>query len=80
MNRNLAKEIVYGGLVSLLFNKEAFYHSVVNDHYNRWNDSGKDALAEWALAMSKVIFETEYTELKDTAQRQTIEALKGEPI
>lgn len=80
MDREIAQQLVYSGLLTLMKNRKMFYSSRISSDHNHWQAEGKTALLEWTEKMSSIMLLIEERELKELAKAQTMEALKGEPI
>jgi hypothetical protein len=80
MKKFQAKDLLYGGLLELLQNRENFYHSTVGSSYNYFTDQGVEALKEFTKEMATIILRAEEESLNERAKDLMIKGLKGEKI
>jgi hypothetical protein len=79
MNKQAAKDLVYGGLLELVTNKQFYYTSSISPaEYSHFTDEGKDALIEYMNAMAFVMQQTEAADLDKRAKDMVIKSMKGE--
>lgn len=78
MNKQAAKDLVYGGLLELVNNKQFYYTSSISPaEYSHFTDDGKEALIEFMTAMAFVMHQSETADLDKRAKDMVIKELKG---
>lgn len=77
MDRQAVKDLMYGGLMEIMRNREYYYHSGVGSHYSHFTDRGKEAINEYVSLISGKMFEAEQAELDKRAKDLVIKELKG---
>jgi hypothetical protein len=80
MDRQSAKELMFGGVHELMHNKKYYYHSTVGSNYSHWTDDGVKALAEYMNIMAYKMLEAEEAELNQRAKDLVVKGLKGETV
>jgi hypothetical protein len=76
MDRPAIKDLVYGGMMELMRNRQYYYHSGINSTYSHWTDEGKEALAEFMTLVAAKMFESEEAELDARAKELVVRELK----
>lgn len=78
MDRQAAKDLVYGGLIELVNNKKFYYTSSISPaEYSHFTDEGKEAVLEFLNNMAFVMQKTEAAELDKRAKDMVLKGLKG---
>lgn len=80
MDKSAVKDLIFGGLVEIMRNRNYYYHSSVGPSYSHWTDDGKAALCEYMDIMGYKLKEAEEENLKKRAKEMTMNALKGEKV
>jgi hypothetical protein len=80
MNKSVVKDIIYGGIVEMMNNRDLFYNSSVNTKYSEWTAAGIIALQEFLQAMSTQILDSQEEDLNKRAKEMVINGLKGEKV
>ncbi len=80
MDRQAAKELMYGGVHELMHNSKYYYHSRVGVNYSHWTEDGVKALSEYMNMMAYKMLEAEEAELNQRAKDLVVKGLKGETI
>lgn len=76
LRRSAMKDVLYGGIISLMDNTEYYYRSSVGPAYNHWTESGLEALQSYLDMMSPKIAEVEANELDRRAKDLVLKELK----
>ncbi len=76
MQRQAIKDIVYGGLMEIMKNREYYYHSGIGSHYSHFTDEGTEAVREFLNVISGKMMEAEHEELDQRAKAQVISQLR----
>ena len=79
MDRQAAKDLLYGGVLEIAQDERYFYKSVGSD-YSRWTESGMLALTEYLRVMACIMIHTEHAELEQRAKHMIINKLTGDTI
>ena len=79
MDRQAAKDLLYGGILELVQDDRFFYKSIGSD-YSRWTERGILALTEYIRVMGCIMIHTERAELDRRAKDMVINTLKGDTI
>ena len=77
MDRTAIKDLLYGGMMELMRNRQYYYNSDVNSTYNSWTEEGKAALAEYMTLVAGKMWEAEQVELNSRAKELVIKELKS---
>jgi hypothetical protein len=80
MNKQAMKDVLYGGLIELMGNRDYYYHSVASPKYSYWTELGKEALTGYFLALGDKILEAEEESLNKRAKELVLKGLKGETV
>ena len=59
MDREMVKDVFYGGIVELMDNRKYYYSSGVSHNYNHWTEDGKKALHDYVSFMTVQIAQAE---------------------
>ena len=78
MNKDVIKEIMFGGVAEMLKNRDLYYHSSVGSNYCHFTEAGKAALQEYMNIMAYKMLEAEEELLNKRAKELVIKGLKGE--
>ena len=76
MKKQAVKDLMFGGVVELMRNREYYYKSSVGSSYNHWTDEGKVALQEYFDLVSIKIHESDEEEIHTRAKQMVFETLK----
>jgi hypothetical protein len=76
MDRIAIKDLLYGGMLELMRNRQYYYNSGVNSTYNSWTEEGKAALAEYMTLVAGKMWEAEQVELDARARELVLKELK----
>jgi len=77
MDRTALKDLLYGGIMELMRNRQYYYSSGVNSSYNSWTDEGREALADYMNLVSGKMWESEQVELNARAKELVLKELKS---
>ena len=80
MEKDVVKDILYGGLAELMNNKEFYYRSSVGPDYSHWTERGNVVMLAFVNAMIKQIHTAEDKALDRRAKDLVIKGLKGETV
>ena len=80
MEKDVVKDILYGGLAELMNNKEFYYRSSVGPDYSNWTERGNVVMLAFVNSMIKQIHTAEDHALDKRAKELVIKGLKGEKI
>lgn len=76
MDHKLLSKQVYNSLVTIIKDREYYYHSPVNSEYNYFTTEGKEALIEWFELLAPKILEQEEKNLDTTIKNKVWKNLK----
>lgn len=76
MDRAVAKDILYGGVRELMDNKNFYYKSSINPSYNKWTESGLQAVTDFVHIMTPQIYQAEQDELDRKSKALVMNSLK----
>jgi hypothetical protein len=77
MQRPAIKDIVYGGLMEIMRNRQYYYHSGVGSSYSHFTEEGQVAVQEFISVVAAKMMEAEHAELDARAKEQVITGLKN---
>jgi hypothetical protein len=80
MQRPAIKDMIYGGLMEIMRNRQYYYHSGVGSAYSHFTDEGREAVQEFINVMGGKMMEAEHEELDARAKQLVIKGLKGESV
>lgn len=80
MEKDVVKDILYGGLAELMNNKEFYYRSSVGPDYSNWTERGNIVMLAFVNSMIKQIHTAEDKALDKRAKDLVIKGLKGETV
>ena len=80
MEKDVVKDLMWGGLIELMNNKELYYRSVVGPEYGQWSDRGTQVMMAFMSSMTKQMQAAEEKELNRRAKEMVIKGLKGEKV
>ena len=78
MDREMVKDVFYGGIVELMDNRKYYYSSGVSHNYNHWTEDGKKALHDYVSFMTVQIAQAEEEELDRRSKEFVLKTLKGD--
>lgn len=78
MDKQALKELLFGGVMELMRNRNYYYHSPVGQNYCHWTEQGQKAVAEYLNLIAYKILEEEERELDQRAKDLVIKNLKGD--
>lgn len=77
MEKGAIKDLVHGGLLELMNNRNYFYRSSVGKDYSHLTDAGKEAVAEFIDMVAWKMLEAEEQALDKRAKDMVLKELKG---
>jgi hypothetical protein len=80
MEKAVVKDLMWGGLIELMNNKELYYRSVVGPEYGQWSEKGTKVMMEFMNSMTRQMVAAEEKELNRRAKEMVIKGLKGEKV
>jgi len=78
MDRPAIKDLLYGGMIELMRNRQYYYNSGVNSTYNNWTEEGKAALADYMNLVAGKMWEAEQAELDARAKELVLKELRNQ--
>ena len=78
MDREMVKDVFYGGIVELMDNRKYYYSSGVSHNYNHWTEDGKKALHDFVSFMTVQIAQAEEEEMDRRSKEFVLKTLKGD--
>jgi len=78
MDRKAIKDIMYGGILELMHNRNYYYTSISSPSFSYWTDDGKQALSEFMNSMAYLMLDSEIKELDRRAKELVFKHLKGD--
>ena len=80
MEKDVVKDLIWGGLIELTNNKEFYYRSVVGSEYGQWSEKGTLVMMEFMNSMTRQMVAAEEQDLNRRAKEMVIKGLRGEKI
>ncbi len=80
MEKDALKDILYGGLIELMNNKEFYYRSSVGATYSHWTTQGSPVMLAFVNSIIKLMHTAEEQSLNKRAKELVIKGLKGETL
>lgn len=80
MDRQATKDIVYGGLLELMRNRNYYYYSSVGADYSHWTDEGAKVLLDYMNIMGYAMLKADDALLNQRAKDLVVKGLKGEKV
>ena len=80
LEKTAVKELLYGGIMEIINNREFYYNSRIGSEYNHFTDKGKDAMDEYLKSMASLMLKAEEESLNKRAKELVINGLKGEKV
>lgn len=80
MEKEMIKDIIYGGINEMMNNRKFYYRSEVGPRYSNWTKEGQEALMEYVHSMAAYIHTAEDKLLDKRAKTLVIKGLKGEEV
>jgi hypothetical protein len=80
MKKESAKDLLYGGIMELINNRNNYYNSSVGSNYNHFTDQGKTAVEDFIREMATIMLRAEEESLNTRAKELVVKGLKGETI
>ena len=77
MDKQVIKEIMYGGISELMQNKRFYYRSSSGYYYSHWTDEGNKALVEYISHVTAYIYDAEQTSLDNRSKELLLDTLKS---
>ena len=71
------KDVLYGGMLEMTYNREYFYRSSVGSKYSHWTDEGKKELLHLLEQTTADMLDVEEELLTDRAKDMVMNKLKG---
>jgi 6-phosphogluconate dehydrogenase len=78
MDREMLKDVIYGGIVELMSNRKYYYSSGVSHTYNEWTEDGRRALKSYMILMTAQIAQAEEEEMDRRSKDYIMNTLKGD--
>lgn len=76
MDKQAVKDLIYGGLIELINNRNFYHSSMVSWEYNKFTEEGEKALSEFISVMAMKMLQAEKTELDKRAKDMVLKELK----
>ena len=76
MQRPAIKDVVYGGMMEIMRNRQYYYQSSVGSVYSHFTDEGREVMIEFLNVIGGKMMEAEHEELNERAKQQVIDQLK----
>ncbi len=76
MDRTVVKDLVYGGLIEMMQNKDLYYYSSVGAKYSHWTDRGTLAVSDHIINITQQIHKAEDDMLDERAKQLVMKELK----
>jgi hypothetical protein len=76
MQRSAIKDVVYGGVMEIMRNRQYYYHSSVGSAYSHFTEEGREVMMEFLNTMGGKMIEAEHAELDARAKELVIKELK----
>ena len=76
MQRPAIKDVVYGGMMEIMRNRQYYYHSSVGSTYSHFTDEGREVMIEFLNVIGGKMMEAEHDELDQRAKELVINELK----
>ena len=80
MEKDVVKDLMWGGLIELTNNKELYYRSSVGPEYGQWSDRGTLVMMAFMNSIIKQMVAAEEQALNNRAKELVIKGLKGEKV
>lgn len=78
MKKEAVKDLLYGGLLELMNNRNNYYNSAVGSSYNHFTEQGNEAVQAYLKEMATLMLTAEKESLDKRAKDMVIKELKGE--
>lgn len=76
MHRSAIKDMIYGGLMEVMRNRNYYYHSGIGSNYSHFTEEGHKAVLEFLNVMASKMMEAEHEELDARAKELVLKELK----
>lgn len=80
MEKRAIKDLVYGGMMEIINNRDYYYHSSVGAGYSHLTDSGEKAMTEFLNMVAFKMKEAEEADLNKRSKEMVMNALKGKNL
>jgi hypothetical protein len=80
MEKDVIKDLMYGGINELMNNKDFYYRSSVGSDYSHWTEKGTLVMIEFVKSMTQQMHTVEDKSLDKRAKELVIKGLKGEKV
>jgi hypothetical protein len=80
LEKNAVKELLYGGLMEMLKNRDYYYNSSIGSNYNHFTENGKEAIEAYLKVMADLMLKAEEESLNKRAKELVVKGLKGETV
>ena len=80
MDKQAAKDILYGGLLELARNKKYYYQSAIGPQYCKWTEEGAVAVKNYMDVIVPMLCQIDEVELNQRAKDLVVKGLKGEQV
>jgi hypothetical protein len=78
MKKDAVKDLLYGGLLELINNRNNYYNSGIGSSYSHFTDQGNQAIQEYLKEMATMMLVAEEESLDKRAKALVMKGLKGE--
>jgi len=76
MDRTVVKDLLYGGLIEMMQNRDLYYYSNVGAKYSHWTDRGTLAATEFIVSLTPYMHTAEDEMLNERAKQLVMKELK----
>lgn len=76
MERTAIKDLLYGGMIEMMQNKDFYYSSSMGAEYSHWTDRGTLAVTEFVISMTQLMHKAEDEMLDERAKQLVMKELK----
>ena len=77
MDKQVIKDIMYGGISELMQNKRFYYRSSMGHYYSSWTDEGNKAMVEYISHITAYIYDAEQQSLDERSKELLLDTLKS---
>ena len=76
MDRTVVKDLLYGGLIEMMQNRDLYYRSSAGAKFSHWTERGTLAVAEFVTSMTPHMHTAEDEMLNERAKQLVMKELK----
>jgi hypothetical protein len=80
LEKNAIKELLYGGVMEMLKNRDYYYNSSIGSNYNHFTENGKEAIEAYLKVIADLMLKAEEESLNKRAKELVVKGLKGETV